>query len=185
MKNKSLKHGKVLLAEPFMIDPNFKRAVVLLCEHEDDGTLGFILNKSLDMKINELITDFPEFNSNVYYGGPVQTDTIHYIHNLGPVLDDSHKVVNGVFWGGDFEKLKVLIDSKKVKPDNIRFFVGYSGWSPGQLIEEVEFGSWVAADMHANYLFKSTPDTLWKKIMRNKGSTFSVIAQLPEGLTWN
>lgn len=177
--------GNVLVAEPFMIDPNFKRSVVLLCEKEEDGSLGFILNKSLDMKITELIADFPEFDSYVHYGGPVQTDTIHYIHNVGELLDDSRQVVDGVYWGGDFEKLKFLIRSELIKPGDIRFFVGYSGWSPGQLEEEMAYGSWVIAQMDANYLFKNKPQTLWKKVMQNKGDTFSVIAQMPEGVNWN
>ena len=116
------------------------------------------------MKINELIGDFPEFQAKVYYGGPVQTDTIHYIHNVGSLLDDSNEVCDGVYWGGDFEKLKFLISSKLVKPHNIRFFVGYSGWSDGQLRSEMGIGSWVVADMEPNYIFKTKPKSLWKKV---------------------
>ncbi len=173
------------MAEPFMLDPNFKRSVVLLCEHESDGSLGFILNKSLDMKINDLITDFPEFNASVYYGGPVQTDTIHYIHNLGDMLEDSNEIIDGVFWGGDFEKLKFLISSRLVEPHNIRFFVGYSGWTVGQLKDEMRFGSWVLGDMSSNYLFEAEPKLLWQEAMEMKGDSYSVIAQMPEGILWN
>lgn len=177
--------GKVLVAEPFMADPNFKRSVILLCEHEKGGSLGFILNKTLDMKINELIGDFPEFQAKVYYGGPVQTDTIHYIHNVGSLLDDSNEVCDGVYWGGDFEKLKFLISSKLVKPHNIRFFVGYSGWSDGQLRSEMGIGSWVVADMEPNYIFKTKPKSLWKKVMENKGDVYSVFAQMPDAFSWS
>ena len=80
MIDRKIGRGKVLLAEPFMMDSNFKRSVVLVCEHEEEGSLGFILNKSLKMKINDLVSEFPDIESFVYYGGPVQTDTIHYIH---------------------------------------------------------------------------------------------------------
>ncbi len=93
-----IQKGKVLLAEPFMADPNFKRAVVLLCEHEQNGSLGFILNKSLDMPVCDLIADFPEFEGEAYYGGPVQTDTIHYIHNVGDLLEGSQMISQGVYW---------------------------------------------------------------------------------------
>lgn len=185
MAKKEKKKGKLLIAEPFMLDPNFKRAVVMLCEDEDDGSLGFILNKSLDMKINELITDFPEFETNVFYGGPVQTDTIHYVHNVGNLLEDSQEVAKGVFWGGNYEKLKFLISSKLVQPENIRFFVGYSGWSTGQLKDEMKFGSWVASNLDANYIFKNKAKTLWRHVLENIGDTFSVIAQMPEGVSWN
>ncbi len=185
MSFKKIKKGKVLIAEPFMIDPNFKRSVVLICEHEKEGSLGFILNKSLDMKVNELIADFPEFESNVFYGGPVQTDTIHYIHNKGDILEESHPVVKGVYWGGDFEKLKFLIETKLIEPKDIRFFVGYSGWSDGQLKDEMELGSWMTGEMDASYLFKNKARNLWSKVLQNKGDAFSVIAQMPDSVNWN
>ena len=184
--SKKISTGTILLAEPFMVDPNFKRSVVLLCDHtKSEGTVGFVLNKNLGLQINELIIDFPSFNTEVYYGGPVQTDSIHYIHNVGDVLDNSTKVVDGVWWGGDFEKLKFLITSDLIKPENIRFFVGYSGWSPGQLDGEMNHGSWVITEMYANYLFKNKSDSLWQQVMKNKGDRYEVIADMPDGVNWN
>lgn len=178
--------GSILLAEPFMVDPNFKRSVVLLCDHtRAEGTVGFVLNKNLGLQINELILEFPDFESEVYYGGPVQTDSIHYIHNVGDILDNSTKVVDGVWWGGDFDKLKGLINANLIEPENIRFFVGYSGWSPGQLTNEMQLGSWVLTEMYANYLFKSKPDSLWQQVMKNKGDRYEVIADMPDGVNWN
>ena len=177
--------GKVLLAEPFMMDPNFKRAAVLLCEHGPDGTVGFIMNKRLNMKVDELIDDFPEFKAPVFFGGPVQTDTIHYVHNVGNLLDDSHHVTDGVWWGGDFTKLKILINQQLILPKDIRFFIGYSGWTEGQLNDEMSYGSWVLADMDANYLFKSDPRSLWREVMKHKGNTYSVIAQMPDDISYN
>lgn len=185
MVRNEIKIGKILLAEPFMLDPNFKRSAVLLCEHSGEGSVGFIMNKPLEMRVDELIEGFPEFDSEVFFGGPVQTDTIHYIHNLGDLLEDSMKIVDGVYWGGDFEKLKFLITSGLVQPGNIRFFVGYSGWSEGQLIDEMVYGSWVVADMDANYLFKSPPSDLWRQVMYNKGDAYTVIAQMPDAVNWN
>lgn len=185
MVRQEVSSGKVLLAEPFMLDPNFKRSAVLLCEHNEDGSVGFIMNKPLKMRIDELIDGFPEFDSEVFFGGPVQTDTIHYIHNVGDLVEDSVKVADGVYWGGDFEKLKFLIASNLVLPHNIRFFVGYSGWSEGQLNDEMGYGSWVLAEMDANYLFKSEPKKLWTQVMYNKGDTYSVIAQMPETSNFN
>lgn len=178
--------GNILLAEPFMIDPNFKRSVVLLCDHtKEEGTVGFVLNKNLGLKINELILEFPAFDTEVYYGGPVQTDSIHYIHNVGDILENSTPVVEGVWWGGDFEKLKFLISADLVQPHNIRFFVGYSGWSPGQLNKEMDHGSWVVTEMYANYLFKSEADSLWQQVMKNKGDRYEVIADMSDGVNWN
>lgn len=184
--SKKISTGTILLAEPFMVDPNFKRSVVLLCDHtKEEGTVGFVLNKNLGLQINELILDFPAFDAEVFYGGPVQTDSIHYIHNAGDILDDSTKVVDGVWWGGDFEKLKFLITSDLIQPHNIRFFVGYSGWSPGQLSKEMGSGSWVISEMFANYLFKSEAASLWQQVMKNKGDRYEVIADMSDGLNWN
>lgn len=177
----SISVGKLLLAEPFMLDPNFKRAVILLCEHESEqGSLGFILNKPLKMNIQELIADFPKINSDVYFGGPVATDTIHYIHDKGDLLEDSVEVSKGIFWGGDFEKIKFLIESELINEKNIRFFVGYSGWSENQLSEELDLGSWVLANMDFNYVFKKDESRLWRKVMEDKGNAYGVIGQMPE-----
>ena len=177
--------GKILLAEPFMRDPYFTRSVVFLCEHHEHGSVGFILNKEIDIPLNDLLASFPPFDEPVFYGGPVQTDTLHYVHNLGNVLDDSVEIAKGVYWGGDYEKLKILVRSGMVQPNNIRFFVGYSGWSGGQLEEEMEIGSWVMADMDANYIFKSRPNHLWSQVMFNKGNNFEVISKMPSHMSMN
>lgn len=186
MLHSGIKVGDVLLAQPFMLDGNFKRSALLVTEHTDkDGTVGFVLNKQIDMQINDLIADFPDFDSKVYFGGPVATDTIHYLHNIGDLLEDSTEIVKGVYWGGSFEKLKFLISSELVKPHNIRFFVGYSGWSEYQLAEEMKTGSWITADMDANYLFKANHKSLWKNILLNKGQAFGVIGNMPDQVRYN
>ena len=186
MQSDMVQIGQLLIAEPFMLDPNFRRAVVLLCEHSgDDGTIGFILNKPLKMKLNEIIEEFPEFEAEIYFGGPVATDTIHYLHNVGDLLDESVEIVKGVHWGGNFEKLKFLIESQLILPKNIKFFVGYSGWSTGQLTDELDYGSWVLGDMHPNYAFKSRSQLLWRQVLKNKGDSYSVISQIPDSLNLN
>lgn len=180
-----IKSGQLLVAEPFMLDPYFRRAVILLCEHHDQGTIGFILNKNIEMGINDLISDFPAFDAEIFYGGPVQTDTLHYLHNLGDLLEESIKVAEGVWWGGNFDNLKFLITQQMIQPSNIRFFVGYSGWSSGQLKEELEYGAWVPGDWDANYIYKFKPNRLWRQIMYNKGNVFEVISDIPEHISWN
>lgn len=178
---KKIKPGTLLLSEPFMNDDSFKRAVVLICDHSpEDGSIGFILNKPSASTIRDLIADFPEIDATVYYGGPVGSNTIHYIHNVGHILDDSVEVSRGIYWGGDFDKLKFLIKNELVKPDNIKFFVGYSGWSSQQLEDELEYGSWVTSEIDPNYVFKARAEELWGLAMRNLGDTFEVIAQLPD-----
>jgi len=182
---KPIKSGTILLAEPFMLDPNFKRAAVLLVDHGSEGSIGFVLNRESDVRVDELVDDFPEFDAPVYVGGPVGRDTVHYLHRKGDLLEDSDEVVKGVFWGGDYERLKFLIRQQLIAPHDIRFFVGYSGWSDDQLDQELSLGSWVTARMDANYLFKSSPDTLWSQVMDHKGNAFSVIADMDEEANYN
>ena len=173
-----LEAGKLLVAEPFLMDPNFKRGVILICDHQEDGSFGFILNKSIEMNISDLISSFPDFQSEVYYGGPVQTDTIHYLHTKGDLLPNSIKVLSGVYWGGDFEHLKAFIESGKIQAQDIRFFVGYSGWSAGQLLEERKTLSWITTEGHFDYVFGEHKE-LWKDVLQEQGGTYSVIAQIP------
>ncbi len=177
--------GTLLVAEPFMLDPNFKRSVVLLCEHNDQGTTGFILNKPLEMQIQELVPDFPESKASVHIGGPVGMDSLHFLHNVGDLLDQSQEVCPGVYWGGDFEKLRFLMENGVIRDDNVKFFVGYSGWSEGQLEEELKEGSWLTEEMDANYLFKVKPFVMWQTVLHNKGNIYTVIAQMPDAVSLN
>ena len=180
MAIEKIKSGKILLAEPFMLDPHFKRAAVLLCEHRREGSFGFILNKRLNMNITDLVSDFPDFEAEVYYGGPVQQDTLHFLHSLGDLVEDSLLIAPGIWWGGRYETLKFLIASDLIQPQHVRFFIGYSGWSKKQLDEEMKNGSWLISDADPNYIFKTTPQSLWQNILEHKGDAFSVIAAMPD-----
>ncbi|HXP49048.1 MAG TPA: YqgE/AlgH family protein, partial [Bacteroidia bacterium] len=124
--------GTLLLAEPFMESAEFKRSVILLAEHNDKGTMGFIINRKLNVTPTQAIDDFPEFDDELYYGGPVNSDQLFYLHTKPTLLEGSIEVMPGIYMGGDYEELKKLIDIKKITPKDIRFFVGYSGWSAGQ-----------------------------------------------------
>lgn len=185
MVKPELKNGTVLLAEPFMMDGNFKRAAIVLAEHTGQGTIGFIMNRPVEMRIDELVEGFPELDAPVYYGGPVQTDTLHFLHRIGDLLADSKEIVPGIFWGGDYEQLKLLIKQGLVMPMDIRFFVGYTGWTEGQLVDELKYGSWVTAPMDVNYLFKTNADELWSQVLINKGDVYSVIADIPDSNNFN
>ena len=180
MHFEKIKKGKLLVAEPYLMDPNFKRSVVLLTGHSHkDGTIGFILNKPLKIEVESLLSEFPEFDAEVYYGGPVATETIHFIHRMGNILDESQSI------GGNYEKLKFLITSQLIKPRDIRFYIGYSGWDEGQLQDEMELRNWFVADFDPNYIFRSKPKSLWKEVLQNKGDRYSVIAQMPDSFIFN
>ncbi|MFZ4545332.1 MAG: YqgE/AlgH family protein [Saprospiraceae bacterium] len=185
MDTKNLK-GNILIAEPFSQDGFFHRSVVLLCEHdEESGSVGFCLNKPLDVMLNEVIDEFPEFEARVYCGGPVKKRALFFLHGYGDLIEDSKLISTGVWWGVNFEALKILATQGLVSPERIRFFVGYSGWSEGQLEEELSSGSWITAEMHPNYMFKDDPTELWQHSMKNKGNNFAIIAAIPDAMNLN
>jgi putative transcriptional regulator len=175
-----IKAGTLLIAEPFLLDPNFTRSVILICEHNEVGTTGFMISKQLDKRIHHLVPGFPESKAAVYIGGPVAPDSLHYLHNVGDMLDNSIEICPGIYWGGDFETLKFLMNTGVIKDENIKFFVGYSGWSEGQLAEELQEPAWLQSEMDANYLFKTRTYVLWQTVMKDKGDRYTVIAQMPD-----
>lgn len=172
--------GKLLIANPFMADPNFKRSVVVLAEHNADGTVGFVLNHRLDVKLNDVAADLPVFDTHLFYGGPVQMDTLHFLHAYGELVPDCQEVCEGVFWGGNTEALKVLLDNGQVKPDGIKFFAGYSGWAPKQLDGELDGKSWIITPAESGIVFEQNPDNLWRRTLRSMGEEYAMMANFPE-----
>jgi len=127
------KKGKLLIAEPSLTgDVSFNRSVVLLAEHNDEGSVGFILNKPLNYSMNDLVEEiempFPVFN-----GGPVEQDNLYFIHKVPDLIPNSVEISDGIYWGGDFEITVTLVNSGKISQNDIRFFLGYSGWASLQL----------------------------------------------------
>lgn len=172
--------GVLLISEPFLADSYFKRSVVLLSEHDDSGTLGFILNKPTDVNINDAVEDFPDFKSPLYFGGPVETDTLFYIHTIGAELEGAKHIVNGIYLGGNYDQLRLMIDTGKVKSNMIRFYAGYSGWDPLQLDHELEEKSWVVSECNERFTFYDDPKCLWSQVLRSMGSEYAMMANFPE-----
>ncbi len=172
--------GSLLISEPFLLDSYFKRAVVLLSEHDDKGTLGFILNKPTDVRLNDAVDDFPEFDAPLYFGGPVETDTLFYIHTLGERLKGAKEIVSGIWWGGDYDQLKFLIDTHQIRPDQIRFYAGYSGWEPKQLEGELKEKAWLVSNTNKTFTFFDNPKVLWSQVLRSMGNEYAILANFPE-----
>lgn len=174
------KAGRLLLAEPFMQDPYFKRSVVLLTEHNERGSFGLILNKPIPMYLHEAIEHAPTFDSKLALGGPVQKETLHYLHLLGHQIPNSTEVMDGIYWGGNFDTVKKLIEAGELNSDNIRLFVGYAGWAEGQLTHEMDERSWIVARATKTLLFREKPEKLWSSILEKMGSPYDYLVKLPE-----
>jgi putative transcriptional regulator len=172
--------GKILISEPFLVDYFFKRSVILLAEHNDEGSFGVILNKPVKARFNDVVKDFPEFNSRIFFGGPVQDDSLFYIHTLGDQVENSLEIMPGIYWGGEIETIKELIGLNLIKPSQIRFFIGYSGWSPKQLDEELERNSWVVSGVSVDDILRTTPSMLWSRSLRRLGEEYAHWVNFPD-----
>jgi putative transcriptional regulator len=174
--------GKILLSEPFLFDSNFKRSVILLCEHDkENGSLGFILNRQLDITIKDVMDIDTMLNIPLYKGGPVQNNTLHYIHCDPDHSDESVDLGNGIFWGGNFEELIPKLELGTLDPAKYRFFLGYSGWGKGQLEEELEINSWIVSDATKILVFGSlTNGMLWKDTLKSMGGSYKLLSNYPE-----
>lgn len=170
--------GKLLIAAPMLDDPNFSRSVILICEHSEEGTMGFLLNRPSDHLLGDLLPEPVTPELKVYQGGPVQLDTLHMIHSR-PDAFAGTEIIKGVYWGGDYEALQKTITEHLYQSNDLRLFVGYSGWGKGQLSKEMEEGSWVVAAASAKLIFGTEPEELWKAAIATLGPGFGYLVNIP------
>lgn len=180
------KKGNLLIAEPAIIgDVSFNRSIVLLADHNADGSIGFILNKPLEYNINDLVPEI-EANYKVYNGGPVEQDNLYFIHKVPELIPNSIEISLGIFWGGDFSKVSELIGSKTIKENDIRFFLGYSGWDSNQLESELRANSWlVSENIYEKNIIEKDYETFWKEKMLELGGEYSIWSNAPENPSFN
>jgi putative transcriptional regulator len=180
------KKGKLLIAEPTLTgDVSFNRSVVLLAEHNEEGSVGFILNKPLEYTINDLVTEI-EIPLQVYNGGPVEQDNLYFIHKVPHLIDNSIEISHGIYWGGDFDKIIDLVNQKMISEDDIRFFLGYSGWASLQLDEELSSKSWIIVkNKYESDIIKKSSDAFWKEKMMELGGDYLLWSNAPENPSLN
>ena len=171
--------GSLLISEPFNPEPSSKRSVVIISQHNTKGTIGFIINKPTPLKIGDALDDFPEFDAPVYWGGPIKLDSIYYVHSIRN-LPGSKKISEGIYWGGDYEQLKVMIESGEVTTDQIKFIAGFACWVPHQLEDEILHDNWwiTPADTHSALI--EEPTTVWGSVLRKMGHVYGILNDFPE-----
>jgi putative transcriptional regulator len=172
--------GKILISEPFLPDTFFNRTIVYLADHNSEGSVGFILNKVCDA-----ISGFDKCGEYLCMGGPVAPDTLHYLHNLGDVIPKSVWVSENIFWGGDIDFIRKMIRTGKILNSQIRFFLGYSGWSAGQLERELKENSWVIAKVNPDIILNNPSGNTWKKVLRGLNNKYRIWADFPESPDMN
>lgn len=171
--------GTLLVADPFLKDPHFMRSVVFLCEHRDEGTFGFVLNRRLDITLGQVVPELAEFDLPVFYGGPVQNDTLHFLHCYPDEVSGSVEVTDNVYWGGDFEALIALIREGNIDLSKIRFYLGYSGWGEGQLKTEMDTHSWLTVMARKKLVFHNDHEKIWKDALREMGGDYEQMINYP------
>lgn len=172
--------GKLLLSEPSLNESYFKRSVILLAEHNEEGSLGFILNKPVDVRINEVLTDFDEFDFPLFLGGPVKKDNLFFVHTLGKKVEGSILINDNLYWGGNFEMVRDSVKNGEANEANIRFFIGYAGWESQQLKEELNDNSWVVSQKADNSILLKDTKELWKSTLRKMGNEIAYLSFFPE-----
>jgi len=182
----TIQKGKLLLSDPSLLQDNvFGRSVILITECNPEGTVGFILNKPVDYIISDLVPDI-EFPLPVYIGGPVDEDNLFFIHNKPELIPHSTEISEGIYWGGDFDVVKKQINIGNISENEIRFFLGYTGWDIGQLEAELQSNSWiVVSNPHkANILAKAKAD-FWKEQLKTLGEKYAIWMNAPENPEFN
>lgn len=172
--------GNLLISEPFLQDENFVRSVVLLCEHNSEGSFGLVLNKPSILRLSELVEELSFLENEIFVGGPVEQNTLHFIYFGEKRLEDSISIGQDLWWGGAYDDLVDQLRSGLMEPESVRFFIGYSGWGSGQLSDELSENTWIISDTKLEAdVFQNTPDELWKLVLKNMGGEFKVMANYP------
>lgn len=176
-----MESGKLLIAKPSVFgDHNFHRSIVIVVQKKESGFLGFIVNKPLGYDISDVLPEI-KVNFPLYNGGPVDQDNLFFIHNAGDLIPGSIRIDNKLFWGGEFEKILALVNDEVLGPKDIRFFLGYSGWSYDQLKQEIGSNSWVVAENpFAGKILSHQTESLWKDQMMALGGKYVIWSNTPE-----
>ena len=182
----SVAAGRLLISEPFMPDPNFKRSVIILTEYSEAGAMGFILNHQTEYLLGDILPDVSYSEIPVCMGGPVAANTLHYIHRCPEKIEGGIEIWNGIFWGGNFDQIKELITNYQLTENEIKFFTGYSGWTPGQLDDELREDAWiVSGKFEADAVFSNQEQNIWKEIVIGMVQRYGHIVNVRENAALN
>lgn len=178
--SESPKAGSLLISDPFMEDDNFVRSVILLCGHNEEGSFGFVLNHPTDIDLSNSIENFPSLHDIISVGGPVEQNNLFFLHRMKDEIPNSIEIEKSICIGGKFERVKEILNQSPDKITEFRFFLGYSGWSVGQLQDEINQKSWLVINhFDLDLLFSNRTEDLWKDLLSQQGRKFSIMSNFP------
>ena len=187
-KNKNYEKGSLLIANPVLPDPNFSRTVILLCDHNEQGSFGLVINRSTQLKAPDLflnISILKSYNEKVYLGGPVSQSMVFFLCRSPSAAGKLDEVCSGVYLGSNLETLESLYASLKNPEQDIRFYLGYSGWSGGQLAEEMEQNSWLVQKANEQFIFLDSESLIWPQAVNSLGKKYQYLTKAPVNPQWN
>lgn len=177
----SLGKGIFLVASPSLRDPNFRQTVVLLCEHGSDGALGVVVNRPTELLLSEALPQIPVLEGQrhvLFAGGPVQPNHVLILYRVAQEPIETHHVFDGVYLGGDMKALERILVMPR-EQEAFRAYIGYSGWGPGQLEQEMQTGSWILLPADPSVVFEKDPSQVWSEILRSLGGAYELYAEMP------
>lgn len=186
MISENIRKGKLLIADPSIsCDLSFSRSVVLLVDNSENGTVGFILNKPLEISLHDILPDISA-QFTIYNGGPVECENLFFLHNIPDKISNSVAISDGIYWGGNFEMTKLLINDGLIKKENIRFFLGYTGWGENQLTDEINLNSWISVENnYKSKIISKEATNFWREKLQELGGKYLYFANTPENPSWN
>lgn len=172
--------GRILLSEPFLIDDFFSRAVILLCDHGPEGSFGFVMNNYTDLSFMDINPKFPDIPLRVSIGGPVKPEHLYFFHTLDHEQIGGQHIIENIYLGGDFETVLNMLQANAELIEHLRFFLGYSGWTPGQLQDELVENSWLIAPApDTAFLMNTNNESIWKDLMQSQGGIYKIMSGFP------
>ncbi|NBO57326.1 MAG: YqgE/AlgH family protein [Chitinophagia bacterium] len=180
-----ISQGILLVAEPFMKDPNFQRTVVLICDHNSNGSFGITINRLTKDVLGDYLPDFEQLKNPVFDGGPVGKDHMHFIHTRADLIEGGKEIAEGIFWGGDFKSALKLVLHNEIAQHEIRFYLGYAGWEEKQLDGEMDEKSWLLLKANSSLIFHKNPSQIWKDSIKQMGKEFYPVMNYPLDPSYN
>ena len=181
-----IQKGTFLISTPDIDKGMFFRGVILVCEHNQNGSFGLVVNKTLDLELPEEIISIQKMANprvGIRAGGPVQTNQMMLLHTSGEIPSQTLQVCEGVYLGGDLQFLQEALINENGPEINLCF--GYAGWGPGQLEREFLDGHWFLYPATARHVFHTTPEKLWQQLLREMGGKYASLSMIPEDLSVN
>ena len=187
-RNKRYGKGSLLIANPVLPDPNFSRTVILLCNHNEQGSFGLVINRTTKLKAPDLFSNVDilnTYNKKIYLGGPVSQSMVFFLCRSSCGISEFDEICPGVYLGNSLETLQEFYPKIENPEQNIRFYLGYSGWSGGQLAEEMEQNSWLIQNSGEQFVFFDSEAMIWPEVINSLGEKYKYLIKAPVNPQWN